>query len=211
MSESVVIDQPTAQTASETPKPRKLPPNWEQIEADYIRGASIRVLAAKYDIAFGTMNSRAVRGQWEQKRQLSDDIAHSVLQAEHSTECITPYSEVKPYASVASSAIDQVTESLKWKERAYKNALKIVDGLERQEYGDGHTKRLAEAASALASIDATARRQLGLDVSDAEDFGDSPRSMRHKIGERPIMRRAQVIEVQAADVQPSPESFDPSI
>lgn len=219
MSESATID---SQQPSVSPK---TPPPWAQVEADYLRGATTRELAAKYGIPYGTISVRCQRNNWMTKRVMAEEIHDQIvnyperIQADIQNSSTGIQGSIQPFkehihgASIASTAIDLVTESLKWKERTYKTALKLANGVDRldaQGMGDdGQTKKLAEAASALASIDATARRQLGLDAQDSEDFGLTHRAT-GRPGERHVMRRAQVIDVAPVESS-TPEAFDPGI
>lgn len=44
--------------------------NWHQIEAEYVGGSlSMRKLAEKHGVPWGTLNDRASRGKWGQKRR----------------------------------------------------------------------------------------------------------------------------------------------
>ena len=44
--------------------------DWQKIEAEYVGGAlSMRKLAEKHNVPFGTLNDRAARGKWGQKRR----------------------------------------------------------------------------------------------------------------------------------------------
>ena len=49
-------------------KPKRV--DWKKIEAEYVGGAlSMRKLAEKHRVPFGTLNDRAARGKWGQKRR----------------------------------------------------------------------------------------------------------------------------------------------
>lgn len=44
--------------------------DWRKIEAEYVGGSlSMRLIAEKYNVPFGTLNDRAARGKWGQKRR----------------------------------------------------------------------------------------------------------------------------------------------
>ena len=58
--------------------------NWKKIEAEYVGGSlSMRKLAEKHGVPWGTLNDRAARGKWGQKRR--DAHKKAIEKAEQKT------------------------------------------------------------------------------------------------------------------------------
>lgn len=151
--------------------PAPLDVDWSQAMADYIRGASCREIATKYGLSPNTVLARCGRGKWEDKRQLAAEFA-----ARPATEPRTHRNQARAInahseALTAAIAVDLASEQEQWKAEMLATSRKFARGLAKvnaDALGEGNvTKKLAEAASALASVDTIGRRQLGLENEQA--------------------------------------------
>lgn len=104
--------------------------NWKKIEAEYVGGSlSMRLLAQKHGVPFGTLNDRASRGKWGQKRREAHRKA--VEKAEQKT---------------AEAFADNATLAASIKRKLLEKLNKIIetfpdeDATEIQRYGRGEKK-----------------------------------------------------------------------
>lgn len=177
-------NEPMSESATITPTEPKSPANrkpvafkalpgvdWQAVELDFIRGATQDELCRKYSIGRPAMEARCYRGGWKRKQKLANEGARALqgdskvaLQGSMQTNARMP-------AECAMVAGDLAAEQTAWKAKMQRIAGKIADGCERVDAhalgDDKQTKKLAEVASALASVDTIGRRQLGLENEQA--------------------------------------------